>query len=75
MQRESAAAAPNKLWLSGITEQWTGEGKLYLCAVKNVCSNQIVGYSIDAQMTSALAVAALNNAVFCRGDVRGRGGR
>ena len=63
--------APNELWLSDITEHWTGEGKLYLCAVKDVWSNRIVGYSIDSQMTSALAVTALNNAALCRGDVRG----
>ena len=34
-------------------------------------SNRIVGYSIDSQMTSALAVTALNNAVLRRGNVRG----
>ena len=71
VQREFVAAAPNELWLSDITEHWTGEGKLYLCAVKDVWSNRIVGYSIDSQMTSALAVTALNNAALCRGDVRG----
>ena len=71
VQREFVAAAANQLWLSDITEHWTGEGKLYLCAVKDVWSNRIVGYSIDAQMTSALAVTALNNAVLRRGDVRG----
>ncbi|MDA3147589.1 IS3 family transposase [Leucobacter sp. UCMA 4100] len=71
VQREFVAAAPNELWLSDITEHWTGEGKLYLCAVKDLFSNRIVGYSIDSQMTSALAVTALNNAVLRRGDVRG----
>ncbi len=49
-----------------ITEHWTGEGKLYLCAVKDVYSNRIVGYSIDSRMKSSLAVAALNNAVAQR---------
>ncbi|MEV8339806.1 IS3 family transposase [Leucobacter sp. NPDC077196] len=71
VQREFVAATPNELWLSDITEHRTGEGKLYLCAVKDVWSNRIVGYSIDAQMTSSLAVTALNNAVLRRGDVRG----
>ncbi len=47
------------------------EGKLYLCAVKDVYSNQIVGYSIDSRMKSRLAVAALNSAVARRGDVTG----
>jgi len=66
VQREFVAAAPNELCLSDITEHWTGKGKIYLCAVKDVFSNRIVGYSIDAQMTSSLTVTALNNAVLRR---------
>ena len=65
----------NELWLTDITEHRTGEGKLYLCAIKDVYSNRIVGYSIDSRMKSSLAVAALNNAVARRriegGDVAG----
>ena len=34
-------------WLTDITEHRTDEGKLYLCAIKDVYSNRIVGYSID----------------------------
>ena len=45
-------AAPNQLWLTDITEHPTGEGKLYLCAIKDVYSNRIVGYSIDSRMKS-----------------------
>ena len=65
------ADAPNQLWLTDITEHWTDEGKLYLCAIKDVYSNRIVGYSIDSRMKAALAVAALDNAVARRGDVAG----
>ena len=43
----SPLPAPNRLWLTDITEHATGEGKLYLCAVKDVYSGRIVGYSID----------------------------
>ncbi len=71
VQRNFAADAPNRLWLSDITEHRTGEGKLYLCAVKDVFSNRIIGYSIDSRMKSRLAVTALNNAVARRGDVAG----
>lgn len=66
-----AAEAPNRLWLADITEHRTGEGKLYLCAVKDAYSNRIVGYSIDSRMKSRLAVAALENAVARRGEVAG----
>lgn len=65
------AEAPNELWLSDITEHRTGEGKLYICAVKDAYSNRIIGYSIDSRMKSRIAVAALNNAVARRGDVAG----
>ena len=65
------ASAVNELWLSDITEHWTGEGKLYLCAIKDVFSNRIVGYSIDSRMKSRIAVNALNSAVARRGDVAG----
>ncbi|WP_407668099.1 IS3 family transposase [Nocardioides jensenii] len=70
-RHEFTAAALNELWLTDITEHWTGEGKLYLCAIKDVHSNRIVGYSIDSRMKSRLAVAALNNAVARRGNVAG----
>lgn len=49
----------------------TDEGKLYLCAIKDVFSNRIVGYSIDSRMKSRLATQALNSAVARRGDVAG----
>ena len=65
------ADAPNRLWLADITEHRSGEGKLYLCAVKDVYSNRIVGYSIDPRMRSRLAVAALHHAVARRSDVAG----
>ncbi len=62
---ERAFTAPDidKLWLSDITEHRTNEGKLYLCAIKDVCSNRIVGYSIDSRMKASLAVDALQMAV------------
>jgi transposase InsO family protein len=67
VQRNFTADAPNALWLTDLTEHWTGEGKLYLCAIKDCFSNKIVGYSIDSRMKARLAVAALENAVARRG--------
>lgn len=61
-----AADGPNELWLTDITEHRTSGGKLYLCAIKDVHSNRIVGYSIDSRMKSRLAVRALRNAVLTR---------
>jgi len=67
VRREFTAERPNVLWLTDITEHRTDEGKLYLCAIKDACSNRIVGYSIDSRMKASLAVAALRNATALRG--------
>ncbi|WP_435873364.1 IS3 family transposase [Nocardia farcinica] len=71
VHRDFTADRPNRLWLADISEHRTGEGKLYICAVKDVFSGRIVGYSIDSRMTSRLAVTALRNAVARRGEVAG----
>ncbi len=67
VERQFTAEKPNTLWLTDITEHPTAEGKLYLCAIKDACTNRIVGYSMDARMPASLAVAALRNAVALRG--------
>jgi transposase InsO family protein len=69
--RQFRADAPNRLWLWDITEHPTSEGKLYLCAIKDVFSGRIVGYSISDRMKSRIAVDALLSAVARRGDVAG----
>ncbi len=65
------ADGPNQLWLADITEHRTAEGKLYLCAIKDVFSNRIVGWAIDNRMKARLVVAAIEMAVARRGDVAG----
>lgn len=66
VRRAFTAPDLDKLWLTDITEHTTGEGKLYLCAVKDACSRRIVGYSISDWMRSSLAVAALQMAISRR---------
>ena len=66
VDRDFTAPAANMTWLTDITEHPTAEGKLYLCAIKDVWSTRIVGYSMSSRMTAALAVSALSNAVALR---------
>ena len=66
VERDFTATAPNQLWLTDITEHRTNAGKLYLCAIKDVYSNRIVGYSIDSRMKASLAVSALRMAITRR---------
>lgn len=71
VQRQFTADRPNQLWLTDITEHPTGEGKLYLCAIKDVFGNRIVGYARGPWMIRHLAVAALHDGVGRRGKVAG----
>jgi transposase InsO family protein len=69
--RDFTASAPNQVWLTDITEHKTSQGKLYLCAVKDLFANRIVGWSIDSRMKAGLAVAALSDAWHRRGRPEG----
>jgi putative transposase len=66
VQRDFSAQRPDQIWLTDITEHPTSEGKLYCCAIKDVFSNRIVGYSIDERMTAQLATSALRSAIARR---------
>ncbi len=66
VERQFHANRTDRLWLTDLTEHPTAEGKLYLCAVKDACSNRIVGYSMSERMTSQLAIDALTNACALR---------
>lgn len=71
VNRNFTATAANELHLVDITEHRTREGKLYLCAVKDLFWRRIVGHSISGRMKARIAVDAINNAASRRGDVTG----
>jgi putative transposase len=71
VRRDFTARAPNQKWVADITEHPTAEGKVYLCAIKDLWSNRIVGWAIDERMKARLVVAALEVAVARRGEVAG----
>ena len=49
--------------VSDITYIWTNEGWVYLAAVKDLYSKEIVGHALNKRMTSDLVCQALNNAI------------
>jgi len=57
----------NRVWTSDITYLGTGEGWLYLCAVRDGCSRRVIGWAIDEHMHTDLVQAALEMAVAMRG--------
>jgi transposase InsO family protein len=51
------------------TDLRTGEGWLYLCAVRDGCSRRVIGWAIDEHMRTDLVEAALAMAVAMRGEL------
>ena len=67
LDRQFTASAPNQKWVADFTYIWTREGWLYLAVVLDLFSRRIVGWSMQATMTSQLVTDALLMAVWRRG--------
>ncbi|MFC4601803.1 DDE-type integrase/transposase/recombinase [Cohnella hongkongensis] len=50
------SSAPNKKWLSDITEVPCSDGKLYLSAVMDGFNGEIVGIAMDDNMRKELCI-------------------
>jgi transposase InsO family protein len=61
--RDFSPAGPDESWSADITDIPTAEGWLCLAVVEGLFSRRIVGWSMDATMTSRLAVDAMEMAV------------
>ena len=66
VQRNFSPTAPNQVWTGDITYIATDEGWLYLAAVIDLFSRQVVGWSMQAHMQSSLVTDALKMAWFRR---------
>jgi putative transposase len=66
LARDFSRDAPNKAWATDITYIRTYEGWIYLAAVMDLYSRQIVGWPMRPTMTSDLALQELLAAVWRR---------
>lgn len=67
LDRQFAADRPNQKWIADFTYIWTAEGWLYVAAVIDLFSRRVVGWSMNANMTSQLVTDALIMAIWRRG--------
>ncbi len=72
VRRRFVADAPDRLWLTDITEHPTREGKVYLAAVLDVYGRRVVGWAIADHLRSELAVDALEMARWRRRPTPGQ---
>lgn len=72
VQRRFVADAPDRLWLTDITEHPTREGKVYLAVVLDVYGRRVVGWSIADHLRAELVVDALEMARWRRRPAPGQ---
>ena len=66
VNRHFSVDAPDRLWITDITEHPTGEGKVYCAAVMDAYSRLIIGWSINSHMRTELVTDALGMAITRR---------
>ena len=66
LQQQFTVAQPNRVWVVDITYIRTHEGWLYLAAVLDLYSRQVVGWAMSSRIDSGLALNALLMAVWRR---------
>ncbi len=63
-QRFGQTTTPNQVWVADITYVPTDEGWLYLAAIKDLHTCQLVGWAMDHRMTKEPALSALRMAYW-----------
>jgi putative transposase len=71
LNRQFDCTAPNQVWVADITYIPTGEGWLYLAAVKDLYTCEIVGWAMDNRMTQRLVMDALTAAYWKKKPLTG----
>ena len=67
LNRQFTASRPNQRWVTDITYIWTDEGWCYLAAILDLFSRRIVGWALEATLTTSLPLRALDAALRRRG--------
>lgn len=66
LNRQFSVDAPDKVWVGDITYIATDEGWLFLAVVIDLFNRQVVGWSLQPQMTRDIVINALRMAWFKR---------
>lgn len=63
LARDFVASRPDERWVTDISYVWTDEGWCYLAVILDLFSRAVVGWALDASLSTRLPLAALDMAV------------
>lgn len=63
LKRNSQVTTPEQLWIADITFTNTREGKRYFHMITDAYTNQVMGYAVSEDLTTASAIRALKMAL------------
>ncbi|WP_329241015.1 IS3 family transposase [Streptomyces sp. NBC_01478] len=66
VERDFAAPAPNRLWVTDLTMITTGEGPLWLSAIRDAFSRRVVAWETSARADADLVLTTLEYALASR---------
>jgi hypothetical protein len=66
VQRDFTASAPNRLWVTDLTMIATGEGPLWLSAIRDAFSRRVVAWETSARADADLVLSTLEYALASR---------
>lgn len=71
LQRDFTATKPDERWVTDISYIWTEEGWSYIAVLLDLYSRAVVGWALDATLSTALPQAALDMALRRRAPQAG----
>lgn len=71
LERQLDVPQIDQVYASDVTCLWTQEGWLYLAVVIDLCSRQVVGWSMSSRMKAQLVCDALKMAIWRRRPAAG----
>jgi len=71
LERQFDVPQIDQVYASDVTCLWTQEGWLYLAVVIDLCSRQVVGWSMSSRMKAQLVCDALKMAIWRRRPAAG----
>lgn len=66
LNRNFHTSKPDKVWVSDITYFWTKEGWIYLCAIIDLFSRKVIGWTVDKRMKAELVIESVWKAIKTR---------